>query len=144
MGGKHTLGCKHDMRFKNRYLLCRIFWADGSVRGEPSERKILLTIKALIADNFGDVGMGKSALSIQVKYFSPATSLCLIRCDREVQQQVRCALTLLTALQSQSCMVHVVHSAGSIRTARQAALQHDKTIRAAELLKGATDADVIN
>ena len=89
------------VRFKNRYLLFELIWKDGKVDLAVSEANLLGAIRDSVQTNFGDFGLGTSLASLQVKFYNPVTSTCVVRCGRDQHRQVM----LVDLDQSKSAMV---------------------------------------
>ncbi|RMX88470.1 hypothetical protein D0869_01601 [Hortaea werneckii] len=110
------------VRLKHRYLLVNILYPDPKTTNvriatetadqnapyslqfrQPSSQqlniKILLRIiRDGVAELFGDYGSGKVAGTLQIKYFSPATSTAIIRVSRDHYRLVWAALGFCTFL----------------------------------------------
>ncbi|KAF2771419.1 hypothetical protein EJ03DRAFT_255202, partial [Teratosphaeria nubilosa] len=139
------------VRIKHRYLLVNILYPDAktsnvklapqSANGQdipytllfrqPSSdgltpQILLKLIRSNVADLFGDYGSGKVAGSLQIKYFSPATSTAIVRVSRDHYRLVWAALTFANALPqplSQDCVFQVVRVSGTIKKAEEEAIR---------------------
>ncbi|KAK5107640.1 hypothetical protein LTR62_000975 [Meristemomyces frigidus] len=147
------------VRIKHRYLLVNILYPDpqtSNVRltaksgeevfytmqfrqpsSEKMDGKILFRmIKDGVAELFGDYGAGKIAGSLQVKYFSQATSTAIVRVSRDHYRLVWSALAFATQLPqplSQPCVIQVVRVSGTIRKAEEEAIRRARiSIRRAQ------------
>ncbi|TKA65119.1 hypothetical protein B0A55_10165 [Friedmanniomyces simplex] len=147
------------VRIKHRYLLVNILYPDtksshlrpASKPGDdvpytvqfrrPSPDQVnggllMRLIRDGVVELFGDYGSGKIAGSLQVKYFSPATSTATIRVSREHYRLVWAALTFTTRLPrpvDQPCVIQVVRVSGTIRKAEEEAIRRaGLSIRRAE------------
>ncbi|KAI8926547.1 hypothetical protein BC831DRAFT_399841 [Entophlyctis helioformis] len=129
------------VRFKNRYLLCEVCFEDGLIAENLNSYAILNAFKDSIETNFGDVGMGTVASSLQVKYYSPFTNLAIVRIGRDYARHVWAAATLITAVKKRKCMVRVLHVAGTIKLVQKHGIEHNKRmiseLRAQKALDGA-------
>lgn len=116
------------VRFKNRYLLCRI-------DGEPdmasklynlTSREFYNAIRYSLSRNFGDLAIAQLSSSLAVKSWSPALSLCLVRSTRDHFRTVWAALTFLSTLQPicdvGRVRITVIHTGGTIRSCTQPAI----------------------
>jgi len=110
------------VRFKNRYLLVELQWADGMVDSSVSAQTLKRTVKQHLQHNFGDYGVGLIQQTLQVKYWNNMTNLCIIRCAREYHKMVWSALTTIKALNNRDLLFRLVHLGGSIRSCQKAAL----------------------
>jgi RNase P/RNase MRP subunit POP5 len=53
------------VRFKNRYLLVELVWADGKVDSSLSAENLKRALKRQIHHNFGDFGVGLVQATLQ-------------------------------------------------------------------------------
>lgn len=86
-----------------------------------------------------------------VKYYSPSTSLLILRCARDVEPTVRAAITFIRQIKGRDVIVRVLHvggesclvmpipkqvansvGAGTIRKTQEAAIEYDRKL----ILKG--------
>lgn len=144
------------VRIKNRYLLLNILYpaAKSSLQtaGAPAAHsfrkptpdhidagRFVAHLRNHINLLFGDFGLGVSAASLKVVYFSPATSTIILRVPRNHHQIVWAALTHITELPSpgppmrgnrpdrnaisnvagRPCVVQVIRVSGTIRKAEE-------------------------
>ncbi|GAB1727286.1 hypothetical protein NU195Hw_g352t1 [Hortaea werneckii] len=153
------------VRLKHRYLLVNILYPDPRTTNvriatetadqnapyslqfrQPSSQqlniKILLRIiRDGVAELFGDYGSGKVAGTLQIKYFSPATSTAIIRVSRDHYRLVWAALSFCSFLPkpvSQPCVFQVVRVSGTIRKAEEEAIRRARISikRAQRAVKG--------
>ncbi|KAK1054091.1 RNA-binding protein pop5 [Friedmanniomyces endolithicus] len=137
------------VRIKHRYLLVNILYPDAKYsqlrpatipgdnvpytvqfrRPSPDQMNgglLMRLIRDGVVELFGDYGSGKIAGSLQVKYFSSATSTAIIRVSREHYRLVWSALTFTTRLPrpvDQPCVIQVVRVSGTIRKAEEEAIR---------------------
>jgi len=78
--------------------------------------------------NFGDTGWGAVGSSLVVKYYSPATNVCIIRVARDQHNVAWGALTLLTSIDGLRYIPNVVHVSGTIKHAQLAAIAHNREV----------------
>ncbi|KAK3678162.1 RNA-binding protein pop5 [Recurvomyces mirabilis] len=154
------------VRIKHRYLLVNILYPDPKtsnvqMKAKPGEdapyamqfrqpssdkmdgKVLFRLIKDNVAELFGDYGSGKIAGSLQVKYFSQATSTAIIRVSRDHYRLVWSALTFTTRLPKpllQPCVVQVVRVSGTIKKAEEEAIRRARIgiLRAQRASKGLT------
>ncbi|TFK61455.1 hypothetical protein BDN72DRAFT_778160, partial [Pluteus cervinus] len=92
----------------NRWFLVEFIPAAATKPGASTldGKSIHFAIKQSTIANFGDTGWGAIGLSLNVKYYSPMTNMCIIRIGRDQHQIVLGALTLLTSIDGVrwSCM----------------------------------------
>ncbi|CEP00297.1 Ribonuclease P/MRP protein subunit POP5 [Plasmodiophora brassicae] len=110
------------VRFKNRYLLVELIWADGRTDRSLSATMLQRTVKKVIADGFGEFGLAACQHATQVKYFNNATNVAIIRCPRSHHRMVWVALTLLTLYEQRQVIVRVIHNGGTIRSCQKRAI----------------------
>ena len=125
------------MRFKNRYLLVEVLLMDhdgNAVRkyDAVTPQAIGEAVRREIALNFGELGTARCTSSLNVKYYHAATGLVILRCARETARDVWCSVTSVSSLARTPALLRVVHSAGTIRSCRKAAIEHSR--RALRLL----------
>lgn len=139
------------VRFKNRYLLCHIE-ADAEhvsdVRNLDT-RDISQLVRSSIFRNFGDLAYGQLISSLAVKLWSPALSLCLIRCSRDHFRTAWAAITFITSLTQKnthplpatasssmlesvspvpSVRFTVIHVGGTIRSCQKSAIDYSRQL----------------
>ena len=140
------------VRLKHRYLLVNILYPDSysspvngilrSAKDPPSQIQFhsptpdeltpqlcLRVIRVTVNDLFGDYGAGVVSSSLQIKYFSPATSTAIIRVTRQHYRLVWAALTYITRLPrpvEQSVVFQVVRVSGTIRKSEEEAIRRAK------------------
>ncbi|KAK4574802.1 RNA-binding protein pop5 [Recurvomyces mirabilis] len=152
------------VRIKHRYLLVNILYPDPKtsnvqIKNKPGEdapytmhfrrpssdkmdgKVLFRLIKDNVAGLFGDYGSGKIAGSLQVKYFSQATSTAIIRVSRDHYRLVWSALTFTTRLPKplmQPCVIQVVRVSGTIKKAEEEAIRRARIgiLRAQQASKG--------
>ncbi|KAF8501238.1 hypothetical protein BU17DRAFT_78431 [Hysterangium stoloniferum] len=117
------------VRFKNRWLLVEFIecHSQGPLQ-ELNSKLVWLALKQSVITNFGDVGWGAVSTSLNVKYFSPTTNLCIIRIARDHHKLAWGATTLLTTVNGKDYIPHLIHLAGTIKQAQLAAIRHNKEI----------------
>ncbi|KAK4544341.1 hypothetical protein LTR36_004232 [Oleoguttula mirabilis] len=148
------------VRIKHRYLLLNILYPDQKtanvrIAGRPGEQDVpysvqfrqpssdqltpqilLRIIRDGVATLFGDYGSGKVSSSLQIKYFSPATSTAIIRISRDHYRLVWAALSFVTRLPKpldQPCVIQVVRVSGTIKKAEEEAIRRARiSIRRAQ------------
>lgn len=120
------------VRFKNRYLLCSIdcepHMSDKLYNVEA--RELQNAIRYSVSKNFGDFAIARVSNSLAVKTWSPALSLCLVRCHRDHFRTVWAAITLLSNLHP-ICNVapvrfSVIHVGGTMRSCTKTAVEHGR------------------
>ncbi|TPX41646.1 hypothetical protein SeLEV6574_g05984 [Synchytrium endobioticum] len=127
------------MRFKNRYLLFELAYADDKYVDESLHAGI---IAAIIRDsvqlNFGDYGIGILGGAIAIKYFSPHTGIGILRAPRDHYQLAWAALTLVTQVKKKSAMLRVLHLGGTIKQCQLVTIEYDqaklRTLKRAKIL----------
>jgi len=115
------------VRFKNRWILVEFLSpSDARTQRELTSQDIFFALRQSIILNFGDTGWGAVGSSLSVKYFSPTTSLCIIRVAREPHRIVWAAVSLLKSINERITIPHVVHVSGTIKHTQQAAIEHNR------------------
>ena len=116
------------VRFKNRYLLAHVEFADAAIDDSLSQRDLFFALKSSISYNFGLFGEGLLGNGLQVKYCNGVTGQMIVRCARDSHRLVWFALTSITKLRSREATVSVLHVGGSLRTCQQAAIKYNKAL----------------
>ncbi|KAH7106116.1 ribonuclease P/MRP protein subunit, partial [Auriculariales sp. MPI-PUGE-AT-0066] len=75
-------------------------------------KKIWTALKLNIIHHFGETGWGKVSTSLTVKYFSPTTRMAIIRVARDHHEIAWAGLTLLSSIDRDKFIPHVVHISG--------------------------------
>ncbi|KAJ3202546.1 hypothetical protein HDU67_000434 [Dinochytrium kinnereticum] len=123
------------VRFKNRYLLFEVTFADGLIRESLHGGSLASVIKDSLELNFGDFGMGYTAQNFTVKYFSPYTGIGIVRVARDHFKMMWAAMTFVSQIKGNKCMINVIHVGGTIKQVQLQAIEHDKT-QILEAVKG--------
>jgi len=118
------------VRFKNRYLLCEIFWEDGKIDESLLTTTIVAILKASLELNFGEFACGTQIQTMQIKYFNPLTNIFIIRATRTHFRMVWGAITFITNIDGRAASIRVIHVGGSIKSCQKAAVQHDENLLA--------------
>lgn len=117
------------VRIKNRWLLVEFLNPNLDERPVPfTTSKIFHALKNSAILNFGDAGWGAIGTSLSVKYYSPTTSLCIIRVGREHVRIAKAAVTLLTELEGTAIIPIVLHTSGTIKKLQLAAIEHNRLV----------------
>ncbi|KAF9261405.1 hypothetical protein L218DRAFT_961414 [Marasmius fiardii PR-910] len=131
------------VRFKNRWLLIEFLPVHGSedgvkidlsttsstrIQSQIEGKHIWAAIKQSVISNFGDVGWGSVGLSLNVKYFSPITRICIVRVARDHHKIAWGAVTLLKSIEGVGVLPNVIHISGTIKHAQLAAIEHNRIV----------------
>ncbi|BFZ63479.1 RNA-binding protein pop5 [Saitoella coloradoensis] len=128
------------VRLKQRYILFNIIYPDSPspsssssalTFSHPTDAK--LTPQALahllreqIQANFGDWGSGVVAATLNVKYFSHATSTGILRVTRQHFRLAWAALTFVTEILGRGCVIKVVRVSGTIKKAEMEVIKRGR------------------
>ncbi|KAF9585546.1 hypothetical protein BGW38_001884 [Lunasporangiospora selenospora] len=91
-----------------------------------SNRDLVNAIKDSISENFGDYGAGLIGKHMILKYFSSHTNIGIFRVARDDMHVLWGALTFITVLNGNSCMIKVLHTAGTISHCQLMSIQYDR------------------
>ncbi|KZV77308.1 hypothetical protein PENSPDRAFT_673079 [Peniophora sp. CONT] len=117
------------VRFKNRWILVEFLTPSNlEATRELSGQAIFSALRESVVTHFGDVGWGAVGASLSVKYFSPTTSLCIIRVGRDPHRIAWAATSLLSAVDGRQVIPNVVHVSGTIKHTQLAAAEHNRVI----------------
>ncbi|KAI0346255.1 hypothetical protein BDW22DRAFT_1405164 [Trametopsis cervina] len=127
------------VRFKNRWLLVELLPCsnananvldvsphDGT--GEITSKHIWSALRQSITTNFGDVGWGAVSSSLNIKYYSPTTNVCIIRVARDHHGIAWAGVTLITSIEGRRFIPNVVHLSGTIKQAQMSAITHNRVV----------------
>lgn len=91
-------------------------------------RNIVLLLKRVIEDHFGELASGTIGLSIIVKYFSNRTSTGIVRCNRTDFQKVVAALALVNKIEGVDVVMRCVHVSGTIKKCEQFSIRRNRKL----------------
>ena len=112
------------VRFKNRYLLCEVRYADDRTDAGFTEKDLYDVVRDSIALNFGDLGSGQLSVSLGVKYWNPITGLAILRIARDDIRTLWAAVGLITHIKGRRGKLAVLHCSGTIRKCESNAVMH--------------------
>ncbi|KAG7444771.1 uncharacterized protein BT62DRAFT_951818 [Guyanagaster necrorhizus] len=130
------------VRFKNRWLLVELIPV-GEQQGNPTRleaKQIWAALRESIQKHFGDVGWGSVSHSLTVKYFSPTTSICIIRVARDHHRVARGGVTLLDSIEGIRIVPYVIDISGTIKHAQLSAIEHNRKVIAQYRARAQTSA----
>jgi ribonuclease P/MRP protein subunit POP5 len=121
------------VRLKHRWLLFNIIYPSEPSAVPFSAPSTNVTPKVLtdalrqqISYNFGDHGSGLVSSSLQIKYFSVATSTGIVRIARDHFRLVWAALTFIKEIEGRECIITVQRVSGTVKKAEQEILRRDR------------------
>jgi ribonuclease P/MRP protein subunit POP5 len=92
------------VRFKNRYILCELVFADGQSAPHGStpltDGVVFRCVRDAVIRSHGDYGIGVLQLSLSVRYINPHTNMVLTRARRGAHQLVQAALVFVTQIRA--------------------------------------------
>ncbi|KAG2449092.1 hypothetical protein HYH02_005840 [Chlamydomonas schloesseri] len=112
------------VRLKNRYLLVEVHYKDGKLDESYNELAVLTAIRDAVAVNFGDYGLGCNLSSLQVKFYSPFTGTCIVRCATSENERVITSLALMTEVKGRPAALRLLRIAGTLDACKDAARAH--------------------
>ncbi|KAG2135193.1 Rpp14/Pop5 family-domain-containing protein [Suillus bovinus] len=124
-------------RFKNRWLLVEFIdtsTVDTSAEKETSNtrsldgRSIYNALRDSVVTNIGDAGWGAVGMSLNVKYLSPLTNLCIIRIARDHYRIAWGVITLLTSIHDVKVIPRVIHVSGTVKHTQLSAIAHNREV----------------
>ncbi|OBA21849.1 hypothetical protein METBIDRAFT_39205 [Metschnikowia bicuspidata var. bicuspidata NRRL YB-4993] len=95
-----------------------------------SPRSILLLLKRVIVDHYGEFASGTVGSLIIVKYFSNRTSTGILRCSRNDFHIVVAALALIDKIETHRVVVRSVHVSGTIRKCEDFSIRRARKLMA--------------
>ncbi|XP_064612328.1 ribonuclease P/MRP protein subunit POP5-like [Liolophura sinensis] len=115
------------MRFKKRYLLCEIIYADRlQIAKKVTGKDVYYSVKQMVQKAHGDYGMGALQISLAVKYFNAQTNMVIFRADRAFYKLLMSALALTKELFGQEACFHTLHVSGTIRSCHKFLVKHHR------------------
>ncbi|KAG8864783.1 hypothetical protein FRB96_003369 [Tulasnella sp. 330] len=123
------------VRFKCRWFLVEFLpYEEADSKASVDDRPPLTTndirdeIRDSVLQNFGEHGWGSVGDSLNVKYYSPTTNICIIRVAREPYRIAWGGITFITAIKKQRCIPHVEHVSGTLKKVQLAAIQYNRVL----------------
>lgn len=101
------------VRFKNRYLLLEVHWADGMVDENLPHTALANALRDAISLTFGDFGSAAAGRSVDVKYWNSTTSLAIVRCTRSHYRMVWAGASFVTKIGQRHCAICARHVGGT-------------------------------
>ena len=128
------------MRFKNRYLICRLVTESKRHDAEQAvqPRDFYNAIQASLLTQYGEWGLGQALPGTYVSFYDDATGIAVVRTACSSVGMVQTSLAFVTTLKRSSITVHVIRIAGSMRTCRGAALGAVRAVYAERQLEPAS------
>ena len=119
------------VRFKNRYVLCRMRFPDAPHATETTTTTTT-TKESLFAAcahqmelQFGRLGATRMRRSTVVKYYDAKYSnVFVVRCARKDVGKMKLCVTNISNVEKKSCQVRVVGVHGKLGSAKENALEH--------------------
>ncbi|KAH9820269.1 hypothetical protein DFH28DRAFT_955846 [Melampsora americana] len=122
------------VRFKNRYILIHLIFNPNHSNFQNqlilniNQKEILDLIRQSIHEHFGELNLGQSTASLNIKYYSPTTSLLILRCARDSISIVRVALMLIRQIKGHDVIFRSINVSGTMRKTQEAAIQYDREL----------------
>ncbi|EGG01957.1 uncharacterized protein MELLADRAFT_110616 [Melampsora larici-populina 98AG31] len=122
------------VRFKNRYVLINLMFNPNLINLQTDElinlnsKEILESIRHSILQHFGELNLGQSTASLNIKYYSPITSLLILRCSRDSISIVRVALMLIRQIKGHDVIFQSINVSGTMRKTQEAAIRFDREL----------------
>jgi len=82
---------------------------------EVTHQTLQHTIKDTVSYNYGDLGLAKIALSLQVKHINMRSRIAIIRVAREYIDIILTSVVLITSYQGRRIKLRVLHCSGTIK-----------------------------
>ena len=135
-------GSVDELPLQNRWILVEFLALPYPNRQSTglSSKQIYPALKQSVIVNFGDTGWGAVGGSLNgttlvyagrnangtdaVKYFSPATNICIIRVARDPYRIAWGAVTYLSSIDGQKYIPNVVHVSGQCTLSRSSTAPH--------------------
>lgn len=90
-----------------------------SSAGSINPRTLSNTIRTIVQDIYGDIGLGQVGQSIIVKYFSNKTSTGILRCGRDNYKKVVAAMTLIEEIEGNNVLIKCTRVSGTIKKSEE-------------------------
>ncbi|RKP29652.1 hypothetical protein METBISCDRAFT_18127 [Metschnikowia bicuspidata] len=93
-----------------------------------SARNIVLLLKRVVEDHFGESAAGTVGLLITVKYFSNKTSTGIVRCSRTDFEKLVAAMALVNKIENLDVVMRCVHVSGTIRKCEEFSILRNRQL----------------
>ena len=113
------------VRFKNRYLLCKLLFENNEILDSLSPYAILSAIKSSVEQLYGDSGLALMA-TLQTKYFCARSGLLIIRVPHAAVKQLWSAVFFTTRIKNRKVQLKVFRVSGTIRQAQIHAIEYNR------------------
>ncbi|PRP88936.1 RNase P and RNase MRP subunit (predicted) [Planoprotostelium fungivorum] len=114
------------VRIKHRYILGEV--KSGIDLNKSGERGFINLVTQQIRFFHGEYGVGALQHGMRVIYLNPSTGTFLLKTARSSCRAVWSSLTLTRERGNQSVQIVVLHVSGTIKQAKEAALQYNQNI----------------
>lgn len=115
------------VRYKHRYLVSEINFADGRLYDKGLTSKIIhKCIMDALKDNFGEYGHGSIKTNLRVKYVNPYTRIAKIRCRRDMKDMVQAAMFFIKKIENVPAIFRTLYCAGSIRSCQKFLVEYNQ------------------
>ena len=116
------------VRFKNRYVLCRMRFPDAPHATETTtttKENLFAACAHQMELQFGRLGATRMRRSTVVKYYDAKYSnVFVVRCARKDVGKMKLCVTNISNVEKKSCQVRVVGVHGKLGSAKENALEH--------------------
>jgi ribonuclease P/MRP protein subunit POP5 len=94
----------------------------GAAAAAVTPADLFVALRSVIYDTYGDAGLGAVLRMLAVKYYSPATRLCIVRGPAAHDAEVRASLALVKRVKKgvPPAALRILHVAGSLRSLTKA------------------------
>ncbi|CAD5116762.1 unnamed protein product [Dimorphilus gyrociliatus] len=115
------------VRFKHRYLVAEVNFADGRLYDQNLNGKMIYKcLLEALKENFGDYGYGSIKTNLRVKYVNPYTRIAKIRCKRDMKDMVQAAMFFIKKVENVPAIFRTLHCAGSMRSCQKFLVEYNQ------------------
>lgn len=115
------------VRFKHRYLLCKLIEGGSHKRTFPiTEQQLYHNVRNAVSHAHGNYGFALIQSSLRVKYVNVQTHVVVIRVSRKAHHLVLSALAMEKQIGQVNAFYRTLHVAGTIRSCKKFLAKYNK------------------
>lgn len=118
------------VRYKSRYFVVKVKYADDRWDLNIYEKDIKEVIKTSVEELYGDYGIATYCNKMFVKYVNPYTQIFFVQCARDYHKEIRTAISFVKQLRSKFCTLTCIYMGATIKSAERFLLDYNtKTLQ---------------
>ncbi|XP_052766440.1 ribonuclease P/MRP protein subunit POP5-like [Mya arenaria] len=117
------------VRFKNRYILCKLEFGKRASLPALNQDEVYRAIRDELQILHGEYAMAcaRKYPALAVHYLNKETNLVMIRCARDMCKKVQSSLPFVKKLGGADVFLNTIHLAGTIRSCMKFIVRYHKT-----------------